>query len=556
MTDTLFNLPDDPQEFGVALSPPQLRRLDFSALDFETMRRAMVEYIKTYFPDEFNDFFANNGIIMLVELFAYIANILSERSDILVDSSFLSTAPDRESTDQHLKLINQSIKRATSAVADIEITIQSPVVTEIQIPAGLRFDLIGADGEPLTYELFRAPNDFTSVISIPPSKRGVIGHAIEGRFSDPVVIVSNGGPNQTIDISRTDVLDEPIIVNVVSGSESTEWLRVDALERADANDEVFEVSHLEDRTRVMFGDNVNGKAPISGQEIRVRFRIGGGVRGRIGANFINETRPISPQPPASAAVEVRFRNLLPSSGGTNEETIEQAKRRAPREFATQDNAVTGEDYGLLASTYSHPVFGSVLKAVAILRSGIEDDINEVVSRIQAASSVEGGVEILQTNFINRNIVEVYVLAEGPTGPVVPSAGLKRGLTTFFDSINVLTDEIRILNGAVKPVDVDATVVISRSADSGTVKEAVNEAIVSFFNIENFDMGEGLNLSNLYEVIQSVPGVKVVNIFEPADNILPTKELGSSTEVGVGFNEVIVLGNTDIKFFLERGNFSR
>jgi len=63
----------------------------------------------------------------------------------------------------------------------------------------------------------------------------------------------------------------------------------------------------------------------------------------------------------------------------------------------------------------------------------------------------------------------------------------------------------------------------------------------------------LNVSNLYEAIQSVAGVKSVNIFKPEDNILPTKQIGVPTDPGVGFNELIVLGNLNLKFFFEQGN---
>ena len=554
--EVLFDLPIAPQEFGVALEPSQLRRLDFSALDFDTMRRAGIEYIRTYFPEEFNDFVASNGLIMLLELVSFLGAVLSEREDILIDEAFLPTAQTREAVSQHLELINQRIRLATPAVADVEASIAGPAPSEIRIPAGLRFTLSGPDRQPLFYELFRSPNDFTSAISVPPGKRGVIGHAIEGRFGTPVVVISSGGPNQFIDILEPDVLDDPIFVTKKTGEAETELDRINIIERAEANDNVFEVDQLENGIRVKFGDDVTGKAPLAGEEITVEFRIGGGIRGRIGSNFINESRPITPEPPSSAAVEVLFRNLNPSSGGTDEETLQQTKRRAPREFATQGNAVTGEDYAFLASTFSHPVFGSVSKAIGVIRTGVEADEEDIVAQIQAASSVEEGVEILNANFVNRNIVELFVLADGPSGPVAPSSGLKQGLITFFDEINVLTDEVRVLDGAVKSVDVEATVVISRSADAGTVKESVTDEIRSFFDIRNFDMGEGLNISNLYETIQSVPGVQFVNIFQPEDNILPTQELAALTSPGVGFNEIITLGSLDLKFFFEQGNFVR
>lgn len=556
MTETVFNLPTEPQEFGIILPPAELRRINFSALDFVTLRRALVEYIKTYFPNDFNDFVASNGAIMFMELTAAVGNILSERSDILVDESFLPTAQTKEAVINHLTLINQQIQRATPAVVDIEVTINSAAQTQLSLPSGLRFNLVGADGLPLVYELYRAPNDFTSNIVIPPSKRGVIAFGIEGSFGDPVIVESAGGPDQEIEILDVNVLDNPIFVDVATGDSTTSYTRVTSIERYNSNDEVFEVRFLEDRAKIVFGDDVAGKAPLAGQTITVRYRTGGGIRGRIGTNTINETRPIVPVAPASAPVEVLFRNPSPSSGGTDEESLEAAKARAPKDAATLNSATTGEDYAQLSSTFAHPVFGSVLKAVAVLRTGVENAAS-IAQMVRSAASIDAAVAILDANFINRNIVELYVLAEGPDGiPVKPSAGLKQGLTQFFSEISVLTDEIRVLDGDIKSVNFRANVIMSRTSDAGTIRESVNKVVNDFFATENFDMGQALYISKLYEAIQSVPGVKFVKIFEPADDILPTKELSESGSIGVGFNELITLGEKNILFFFERGAADR
>ena len=54
--ETVFDLPTNPEEFGLVLSPADLRSLDFTALEFETIRRALIEYIQLHFPDDFNVF--------------------------------------------------------------------------------------------------------------------------------------------------------------------------------------------------------------------------------------------------------------------------------------------------------------------------------------------------------------------------------------------------------------------------------------------------------------------------------------------------------------------
>ena len=565
MGQVLFELPNSPEEFGVVLAPAELRNLDFSALDFQMLQRAGVEYIRTYFPTQFNDFVASNGVIMMLELTAFIGNVLSERSDILIDEAFLSTAQTMDAVIQHLALINQKVVRATPAIVNVEISLDNIAPTEIQIPGGTKFSINGSDGV-VNFEIFRSPGDFISSISIPPGKRGVIAYGIEGS-TNSVSVTATGDVSQFVDIQVLNVLDEPIVVNVISGDSSRMWQRVAILEESGPNDEVFEVEFLSDRARIQFGDNITGKSPLGGQIITVTYRAGGGVRGRIASGIINETRPVSPRPPASASVNAIFRNPNPSSGGTDAENITQAKKRAPQAFSTQQQAVTGEDYGILAGQYSHPVFGAVAKAIGVIRTGVDlpdggsgatsetTSLTELANMVRAAPTTDDAVKILNNNFVNRNIVELYVLSAGPNNTLSqPNTGLKQGLISYFADISVLTDEIRVYDGAIKPVDLEITLVLSKNADPGSVKAAVNDTINSFFDLRSFDMGTGLYLSSLYNVLQSVSGVKFVDIFKPADDILATNKLGDSTVIGVGFNEVIVLGQVKLSYYFEAGTY--
>jgi phage-related baseplate assembly protein len=524
MEETFFKLPIDPEGFGVILEPSKLRRIDFSALEFEEMRRAIIEYIKTYYPDQFNDFVANNGIIMIVELVSYLADVLSQRSDILADESFLPTAQTEDAVSQHLILINNSIKEATPAVVDIEVSIATEAPTSVNIPAGTRFTLVGPDGNPVYYELYRAPGDFSSPITIFPGKRGTIGYGLEGRFPAPLVAEAVDGVGQEFVILEKDILSEPIIVSVATGNSSEEWVRVPTLERAGPNDKVFEVVFREDRATVRFGNNIAGRALLAGQVITVSFRVGGGVRGRIAANVINETRAVNPEPPASASVQVLFRNPNPSSGGTNKESLSDAKARAPKESAALSSATSAEDYAVQAVGFTHPIYGSVLKGVASLKTSL-----------------------------NANIVFLHVLASGPDDiPVLPSLGLKQSLQQYFEDLKVLTDEVRVVDAAIKPVDVRGNVIISRSADPGQVRTDLEFTIQTFFSIDSFDLGQPLYLSSLYEAIQSIEGVRFVQIREPVDDIIKSTE-GAVTAADnqVGFDELITLGSIDIKIYSEK-----
>ena len=523
---TLFDLPSDPEQIGVLLPPAKLRRIDFSALDFTNARRAIIEYVKTYYPDDFNDYVESNGMIMMIEIVASVAAKLALRSDLLANDAFLATAQTEDAVANHLGLINQEIRQQTSAVVDVEVSVLLPLTSELRVSPGLVFSTRGPDGKSVYYEIYRAPGDFTSSVTVSAGKRGVIAYGIEGRFASPYVVTSPGGASQQYIINSSGILSDPILVSI----DGVNWVATtQPLEAYGSSDKVMNYKVYSNRIEFLFGDNVNGVMPLAGQIITIRYRQGGGVRGRIGSGAINETRSISPQPPASSPVSVSFRNLTPSSGGTDRETLDQAKKRGPRDFVVRAFAsdrpasiVTDDDYIEVATTFSHPVYGTVSKAAATVRTGL-----------------------------NANLVEIYVLCDGPDSLVYPSVGLKQALKSYISQYNVATDSVEVLDGVIKAVDIDMTVVIGRNADATFVKNRVNDTLDQFFNTSNRDMGQSLFISELVEMISVIDGVAYVDLFSPSDNILSTGRIAASGSTGVGFNEMIVEGNRNVRFYYEK-----
>lgn len=520
-----FTLPILPESFGVVLPASSLRKIDFSGLDFDTARQAILEYVATYYPNEFNDFASSNGVIMLAEIVASCVAKLALRGDILAQEATLPTALTEEAVVNHLALINQKIRRQTPASTDVEITVDRPLVSDIEILPGTSFQIQGPDNKPVTYEIYKAPGDYSSKIIVPAGKRGVVAYGLEGEWSNSVTANSSGGANQKFIVNVENVLESPIFVYVSNNGTVEEWLAVnDPIERYGANDKVVEVIFIDNRVVFRFGDDVTGKAPTSGSVIEFKFRVGGGRRGRIGINQIEKSLTVTPLPPASAPVPVLFRNIVPSRGGFDKETLEEAKRRAPRDYSLQRSITTAEDYAQAATSYSHPNYGTVKKAIATLRSDI-----------------------------NANLVEIFALSEGPDGlPTKPSQGLKLGLTTYISDLNVCTDTIQILDGETKPVDIEMNVIINRNADASVVRDRVESAITGFFSIDNWEMGEALYISNLIDVVSAIDGVSFVDLFSPNDNIIPTGKLGDKQDpLGIGYNELIIEGKRKTSYYYEK-----
>ena len=68
------------------------READFQSYDFETLRKSMIDYIKTYYPEDFNDFIESSEYIALIDLIAFLGQSLAFRTDLNARENFIDTA--------------------------------------------------------------------------------------------------------------------------------------------------------------------------------------------------------------------------------------------------------------------------------------------------------------------------------------------------------------------------------------------------------------------------------------------------------------------------------
>jgi len=87
------------------------KNVDFQAYDFDTIKSALVEYIRTYYPEDFNDYVESSEFIAIIELLAYLGTSLSFRVDLNSRENFLDTAQRRESIIRLARMLSYQPKR-------------------------------------------------------------------------------------------------------------------------------------------------------------------------------------------------------------------------------------------------------------------------------------------------------------------------------------------------------------------------------------------------------------------------------------------------------------
>jgi len=97
------------------------RQADFQSYDFETLRKSMIDYLKIYQYEDFNDFIESSEYVALIDLIAFLGQSLAFRADLNARENFIDTAERRDSILRLAKLISYSPKRNIPATGYLKV---------------------------------------------------------------------------------------------------------------------------------------------------------------------------------------------------------------------------------------------------------------------------------------------------------------------------------------------------------------------------------------------------------------------------------------------------
>ena len=277
-------------------------------------------------------------------------------------------------------------------------------------------------------------------------------------------------------------------------------------------DKVFQVATDEQfKASILFGDDTIGLSPSIGDAYSVTYRVGGGTRGNIAKGILNAQVQIksisgsSEETINSAVVE----NTTIATGGRNAESVAQAKRYAPLFFRTQDRLVTLQDFKAFANNFASN-YGSTGKATATVRRA----------------------------FSSANIVDLFVLERASDLQLRRATQeYKRQLLEAIDPKKMLTDEVVVVDGLVRTLDLVVTITLDekfRRSESILV-QAARDSILNYMQIDNTDFAEPFVPQDLIRVL-----------LEQQSNIRYAEVSNVDNTIKVGFNEIIQLNNLTIK----------
>ena len=109
--------------------------VDYTDKDFDALRARLIALIKSVFPD-WTDFDVASFGNLLVELYAYVGDVLTFYQDNLARESRLVTATQRKSVMALAKMLGYRLHGAQAATAAVWLQLARVPVASVTIPAG------------------------------------------------------------------------------------------------------------------------------------------------------------------------------------------------------------------------------------------------------------------------------------------------------------------------------------------------------------------------------------------------------------------------------------
>ncbi len=361
------------------------------------------------------------------------------------------------------------------------------------VPPGLQLAKLKLPGRSdLLYwirgRLPRAPG-----YDVPPQLTGLITNSVPATqaitVEDEVLGGSDGSPSQVFRLFFSPVVAGTLRLEIDEGQGAQSWSEVDDFFSYGPDDLVYTLDRAQGL--ITLPDGRNGHLPVANPSnpdasvVARRYRTGGGLDGNQPAGAVNQLQ--------SSPVGVdSVTNLRPAEGGADQESLVDAKSRASAELQSRNRAVTADDFSYLAR---------ITPGVRIQRA-------EVLPMFHPAFP---DVPI-------PGCVTVIAVPDTADAAPTPSEATLRAVCAQLTAHRLLTTEVHVTAPTYRTVRVQAQVRARGSADLAVVRQAVDDALTTYFHpLRGGDDGTGWPLGGtifyslvMRTVIEADPGVARVD----------------------------------------------
>jgi hypothetical protein len=443
--------------------------IDYTSKDYSGFLSSMLQYAGQVAP-QWNTASEGDMGVALLELYAYVADILSFYGDRITQEAYLPTATQRLSLINIAALLGYPVSNGSAATGTVTFATATTATSSVEVPPGTQVasNYMTTTDSPIIYEV-----NYGQANYMVPANGVLTLNVTQGvTYTQIPIGVSTGLPGQVFQIPQTGVIDGTVSVYVQTATSPQQWTFIQYLVDAAASDIVFTTyTDSNGVTWVQFGDGVNGLIPAQGMQVYATYRIGVGSQGNVAEGVVGElVTPLTNVAVAYQADGVSFESSQ-MSGGADPETNDQIRANAPAIFATQQRAVSLADFQAMA-------------------------VN--VPGVSVASAVA------------QHSTSVSIYALGPDYQPA-QAGLQADIIDYFDGKTMAGVTVNVAQPTLVAIDVGSssspvTVQVQPNYIMSTVLQNIETALTALFQPPNVSFGQYITVGLVYQTIMKVAGV--------------------------------------------------
>ena len=312
-----------------------MAKLEISQLNFDQIKANLKQYLSN--QNTFKDYdFEGSGMAVLLDLLAYNTHYLSYNANIAANEMFIDTADLRPSIVSLAKALGYTPNSVRAPVADINVVVNGATGATLTMNAGTQFT---TTVDNVNYNFVTIGSNTISPID------GVYTFSnlkvYEGTYVSYNYTANTTDVDQKFLINSENADTTTLTVQVQESATDTTtntYTRATSITELDSDSKVYFLQESDDgKFEVYFGDGVVGKAIANGNIVILKYVVSNKTAANGATSFA-----LSGNIGGNTNVTITVNSN--AANGSEAETKDSIKFKAPKSYAAQDRAVTVNDY--------------------------------------------------------------------------------------------------------------------------------------------------------------------------------------------------------------------
>jgi hypothetical protein len=546
------------------------KQINYLSRDYQTIRTDLINYLKAFFPEQWQDFNVASPGMALLELNAYVGDLLSVSIDKKYNELFLDGVQQRSAVYRMAKTFGFKVPGVRPALTIVDVTVDVPTTAtgpDYSYVPFLRAGLQIKGGG----QTFETVNDID--FSNDYSEAGIANRTIEPIFNGSQDLIKyrilkrevvKAGVSKIIKFEVLSGEEKPFMQFTLPENNVLEIMDVivepgvglsktpSYQDFHDTTKRFWEVDYLATNKIFSVDDtesSVNGIKIGKYVEISKRFikefmsdgtcklTFGGGQENynayneylngitNISCCDLNSTLNVSSlllnpslgeMIPGNSTVYIKYR----IGGGA----LSNVGQNVLQSIGNVNGVILGTDVNLNQAVLSSirannpiPALGgrglptiSEIKNFIASNFASQDRCVTLEDYISRAYQIPGkfGAPFRIFGEVTDNKVILYILTRDANGKLnaVSTGAIKSNLQSYLIPYRMINDFVEINDGKFINIEVQADLYVDKTYNSSEVKLNAILKIQEFFNIENWQMNQHIYVSQLNDILREIPGV--------------------------------------------------